>query len=73
MKSLGDREVWLIVGSQDLYGADEIGAERIRIELASLDAFVRVHYPRLVRLAGASQLSTTVPTGRGPNRCLPPT
>ncbi len=35
-----------------LAGADEFGAERIRIELASLDAFVRAHYPRLVRLAG---------------------
>lgn len=32
--------------------ADEIGAERIRIELASLDIFVRAHYPRLIRLAG---------------------
>ena len=32
--------------------ADEIGAERIRIELASLDAFIRAHYPRLIRLAG---------------------
>jgi len=32
--------------------ADETGAERIRIELASLDAFVRAHYPRLIRLAG---------------------
>lgn len=32
--------------------ADEIGAARDRIELASLDAFVRAHYPRLVRLAG---------------------
>jgi len=32
--------------------ADEFGAERIRIELASLDAFVRAHYPRLIRLAG---------------------
>src|SRR5688500_2193272 len=31
---------------------DEFGAERIRIELASLDAFVRAHYPRLIRLAG---------------------
>jgi RNA polymerase sigma-70 factor (ECF subfamily) len=32
--------------------ADEFGADRVRIELASLDAFVRAHYPRLVRLAG---------------------
>jgi RNA polymerase sigma-70 factor (ECF subfamily) len=32
--------------------ADEIGAERVRIELASLDAFVSAHYPRLIRLAG---------------------
>ena len=32
--------------------ADEFGAERIRIDLASLDAFVRTHYPRLIRLAG---------------------
>jgi RNA polymerase sigma-70 factor (ECF subfamily) len=32
--------------------ADEIGAERTPVELASLDAFVRTHYPRLVRLAG---------------------
>jgi RNA polymerase sigma-70 factor (ECF subfamily) len=32
--------------------ADEIGAERIVVELASLDDFVRAHYPRLIRLAG---------------------
>jgi len=32
--------------------ADEFGAEQIRIEFASLDAFVRAHYPRLIRLAG---------------------
>jgi RNA polymerase sigma-70 factor (ECF subfamily) len=32
--------------------ADDIGAERTRVEHASLDAFVRAHYPRLVRLAG---------------------
>jgi RNA polymerase sigma-70 factor (ECF subfamily) len=32
--------------------ADEIGAERSRSELASLDAFVRAHYSRLIRLAG---------------------
>jgi RNA polymerase sigma-70 factor (ECF subfamily) len=32
--------------------ADESGAARDRVELASLDAFVRAHYPRLVRLAG---------------------
>jgi RNA polymerase sigma-70 factor (ECF subfamily) len=32
--------------------ADEIGVEQVRIELASLDVFVRVHYPRLIRLAG---------------------
>ena len=31
---------------------DEIGAANDRVELASLDAFVRAHYPRLVRLAG---------------------
>jgi RNA polymerase sigma-70 factor, ECF subfamily len=32
--------------------ADEIGAAGDRVGLASLDAFVRAHYPRLVRLAG---------------------
>ena len=32
--------------------ADEFGTERIPIELTSLDAFVRAHYPRLIRLAG---------------------
>ena len=32
--------------------ADEIGAGQLRVELDSLDAFVRAHYPRLVRLAG---------------------
>lgn len=32
--------------------ADEIGAMQTRIELVSLDAFVRAHYPRLIRLAG---------------------
>ena len=32
--------------------ADEFGAERILTELSSLDAFVRAHYPRLIRLAG---------------------
>ena len=32
--------------------ADEIGATQTRIELASVDAFVRAHYPRLIRLAG---------------------
>ncbi len=32
--------------------ADEIGATHTRIELASVDAFVRAHYPRLIRLAG---------------------
>ena len=31
---------------------DEIGAEHARVELASLDTFVRAHYPRLIRLAG---------------------
>ena len=31
---------------------DEFGAAMIRTELASLDAFVRAHYPRLIRLAG---------------------
>ena len=31
---------------------DEFGAERTLTELASLDAFVRAHYPRLIRLAG---------------------
>jgi RNA polymerase sigma-70 factor (ECF subfamily) len=37
---------------QALARADEIGAERPSVELSSLDAFVRAHYPRLVRLAG---------------------
>lgn len=32
--------------------ATEVGAVRSRVELASLDAFVRTHYPRMVRLAG---------------------
>lgn len=32
--------------------AGEIGGTQTRVELASLDAFVRAHYPRLVRLAG---------------------
>jgi RNA polymerase sigma-70 factor (ECF subfamily) len=31
---------------------DEMGVVHDRVELASLDAFVRAHYPRLVRLAG---------------------
>jgi RNA polymerase sigma-70 factor (ECF subfamily) len=32
--------------------ADQIGVDRPRVELGSLDAFVRTHYPRLVQLAG---------------------
>jgi RNA polymerase sigma factor (sigma-70 family) len=32
--------------------AKEIGAKPTRDELTSLDAFVRAHYPRLIRLAG---------------------
>lgn len=39
-------------GPEALARDDEFGAERVRIELASLDAFVRAHYPRLIRLAG---------------------
>ncbi len=35
-----------------LVRADEIGVGGTRIELGSLDAFVRAHYPRLIRLAG---------------------
>jgi RNA polymerase sigma-70 factor, ECF subfamily len=38
--------------TEPLARADEIGAEPIRIELGSLDAFVRAHFPRLIRLAG---------------------
>jgi RNA polymerase sigma-70 factor (ECF subfamily) len=37
---------------QALATAEEIGAEELRIELTSLEGFVRVHYPRLIRLAG---------------------
>jgi RNA polymerase sigma-70 factor (ECF subfamily) len=32
--------------------AAEIGAQRTRAELASMDMFVRTHHPRLIRLAG---------------------
>lgn len=32
--------------------ATEVGAEPIRVEPATLDAFVRTNYPRLIRLAG---------------------
>jgi RNA polymerase sigma-70 factor (ECF subfamily) len=32
--------------------ANEIAAQRVRVDLASLEDFVRDHYPRLVRLAG---------------------
>lgn len=35
-----------------LVTADQIGVDRAPVELGSLDAFVRSHYPRLVRLAG---------------------
>jgi RNA polymerase sigma-70 factor, ECF subfamily len=35
-----------------LMRAAEIGGQRTRAELASLDVFVRTHYPRLIRLAG---------------------
>jgi RNA polymerase sigma-70 factor (ECF subfamily) len=31
---------------------EEPVADRVRMEFASLDAFVRTHYPRLIRLAG---------------------
>ena len=35
-----------------LVRADQISVDRARVELGSLDVFVRTHYPRLVRLAG---------------------
>jgi len=41
-----------MIEREALARVDETGAERVRIELASLDAFVRAHYPRLIRLAG---------------------
>jgi RNA polymerase sigma-70 factor, ECF subfamily len=31
---------------------DEFGADRVKVKLSALDAFVRAHYPRLIRLAG---------------------
>jgi len=38
--------------TEALARGDEIGTERTRVELASLDASVGAHYPRLIRLAG---------------------
>jgi RNA polymerase sigma factor (sigma-70 family) len=35
-----------------LVRVDQIAVDRARVELGSVDAFVRSHYPRLVRLAG---------------------